>query len=89
MKKIFWTTIFWFVVIAGLAFYMKMYNLNLASQVCTWLGAPTSSGAVVVSQGDSMATIQTTLADMQSKLDQLLQGTSVQQPTLPTTGTGN
>jgi hypothetical protein len=59
---------------------MKMFNANMATGVSTWLATPTvtSTGDVVAmtgAQGDVMSgitAIQTTLTDMQTKLDTLV-----------------
>jgi hypothetical protein len=81
MKKILWTTIFWLIVFFGFALYMKMFDANMAAGVSTWLGATTitTSGETISTstgaQSDVMSgiiTIQTTLSDMQLKLDTLV-----------------
>lgn len=41
MKKIFWTTVFWLIVFFGFAFYIKMFDADMALNVSTWLGATT------------------------------------------------
>jgi hypothetical protein len=79
MKKIFWTTVFWLVVFFGFAFYMKMFDAQMAAGVTTRLGVTTitTSGEAIVSgavQTDVMSginAIQTTLTDMQTTLDKL------------------
>jgi hypothetical protein len=90
MKKIFWTTIFWLIVFFGFAFYMKMFDANMAAGVSTWLGATTitTSGEVITTgaQSDVMSgitTIQTTLTDMQTKLDKLVGTTTTTTTTTP------
>jgi len=92
MKGFFWTTVFWLIVFAGFAFYLKMFNPNMAVGVTTWLGVtvssttgdnvPTSGDILVVSgaQSDVMSgitAIQTTLADMQIKINTLVGGITV------------
>lgn len=85
MKKIFWTSVFWLVVFFGFTFYMKFFDANMAADVTTWLGATTitTSGEVIPTTGaqvDIMSginTIQTTLSDMQAKLDVLVGTTTV------------
>lgn len=80
MKKIFWTTVFWLVVFFGLAFYVKMFNADIAYGVSTWLGAEISTSGELLSwsvaeTGSIMSgieSIQTTLADMQTKLNTLV-----------------
>ena len=75
MKKIFWTTFFWLIVVVGFVFYMKMYNVNMVNNISTWLGATTVASQdtlTVEEQSDVMSgivAIQTTLADMQISLD--------------------
>lgn len=49
MKKIFWTTVFWLVVFFGLAFYVKMFNADIAYGVSTWLGAEISTSGELLS----------------------------------------
>lgn len=96
MKKIFWTTIFWLVVVFGFAFYVRMYDAHMAAAISTWLGATTitSSGELITAgTGDVMteiATIKTTLTDMQTKLDTLVNGTipTVSTPSVEATTTG-
>jgi len=80
MKKIFWTSVFWLVVFFGFALYMKMFDSNMAAMVSTWIGATTitTSGEVIPTTGaqidimSGVTAIQTTLADMQTKLDTLV-----------------
>lgn len=85
MKKIFWTTIFWIVVFFGFALYMKMFDANLATGVSTWLGTKSVDSTALTASGDALSTtgteadlmtqittIQTTLTDMQTKLDVLV-----------------
>jgi len=90
MKKIFWTTIFLLVVFFGFAFYMKMFDANMAAGVSTWLGATTittSGEAIPTGTGatsevmSGIITLQTTLTDMQAKLDILAGATPVVTPT--------
>jgi TM2 domain-containing membrane protein YozV len=54
MKKIFWTTIVWIVIFVGFAFYMKMFDTNLATQASTFLGVTTitTSGEPITASGD-------------------------------------
>jgi len=89
MKKIFWTSVFWLVVFFGFALYMKMFDANMAASVSTWLGATTitTSGEVIPTTGvqidvmSGITAIQTTLTDMQTKLDTLVGTTPT--PTTP------
>ncbi len=82
MKKIFWTTIFWLIVFFGFALYIKMFDANMAVAVSTWLGATTVTSSwepiVATDTGaidpvlSGINSIQTTLLDMQTKLDTLI-----------------
>jgi len=86
MKKIFWTTVFWLIVFFGFAFYIKMFDANMAAGLSTRLGATTitTSGELVVNESGAVATgaqdpvlsginaIQTTLTDMQTQLEKLV-----------------
>ena len=85
MKSVFWTTVFWIVVVLGVSFYAKMFNPNMATAMSNWLGvAVTTSGEPLTaldSGNDLMGklnTIQTTLTSMDTKLDMLVG------PTVPT-----
>ena len=80
MKKVFWTTVFWLIVFFGFAFYVKMFDANMAAGISTWLGATTitTSGELIatgaVAGNDVMSginAIQTTLTDMQTTLNTL------------------
>ena len=53
MKKIFWTSVFWLIVVFGFAFYMKMFDVNMAGTISTWLGATTitTSGETIPTTG--------------------------------------
>jgi len=53
MKKVFWTSVFWLIVVFGFAFYMKMFDVNMASTISTWLGATTitTSGETIPTSG--------------------------------------
>ena len=95
MKNFFWTTIFWLIVFFGFAFYMKTFNANMAAGVSTWLGSttittsgetiPTGTGTITVTDVMSgVFAIQTTLTDMQAKLDTLVGTTSVVPTVTPT-----
>lgn len=91
MKKIFWTTVFWLIVFFGFALYMKMFDTNMAAEVSTWLGATTitTSGEVIPTTGaqidvmSGITAIQTTLTDMQTKLDTLVGTTTTTIVTTP------
>lgn len=80
MKKILWTTLFWLIVAVGFVFYMKMYNVQMVNDVSKWLGATSfvSQDTLTVEEQASVmsgiATMQTTLSDMQTKLDILAGG---------------
>lgn len=95
MKKIFWTSFVWIIIVLGFAFYMKMFDANMALGVSTFLGATeiTTSGETIPTTGDmdpvlsGVNAIQTTLLDMQMKLDTLVGTTTI--PTVtPDTMTG-
>ncbi|MFA6255947.1 MAG: hypothetical protein WC606_02070 [Candidatus Absconditabacterales bacterium] len=91
MKKIFWTTIFWLIVFFGFAFYIKMFDANMAIVISNRLGATTitTSGEVIPTTGaensvmSGITTIQTTLIDMQTKLDTLIGGTTTTSTVTP------
>ena len=74
MKKIFWTTFFWLIVVLGFLFYVRTYNVNIANNFSSWLGA-----TAVVSQDTldeweeadlmtEIAAIKDTIADIQTRL---------------------
>lgn len=75
MKKIFWTTFFWLIVVVGFVFYMKMYNMTMVNNFSTWLGATTVASQDTLTPEEQtsvmsgITAIQTTLADMQVSLD--------------------
>ena len=82
MKKILWTSLFWIIVFAGFILSLPMFDVQMKTRINNWLDTPniTASWEIVSStiQVDIMSgvnTIQTTLADMQTKLDTLV-GTS-------------
>lgn len=98
MKKILWTTLFWIVVFFGFGVYVKFFDANIAGSISTWLGATTitTSGEIIPTgaQNEVMSginSLQTTLTDMQAKLDMLVGGIipTVTPTPVVTTGTGN
>ena len=84
MKKIFWTTVFWLAVFFGFIIYVKLFDAHMASGIGTWFAGSSTSGAVVATvtpgtQNDvisGIVSIQTTLTDMQTKLNTLVGATS-------------
>lgn len=83
MKKIFWTTIFWLVIVLGFTFYMKSFNANMANGFASRLGATSVASQDTLSTGEDTTgdvmsginAIQTMLSDMQDTLNGLA-GTS-------------
>lgn len=79
MKKIFWTTIFWIVVVLGFAFYMKSFDANMANGVSTRLGATSVANQDTLTTGEETTSdvmsginaLQTMLTDMQKTLNGL------------------
>ena len=69
MKSVFWTSVFWLLIVAGGLFYIKAYDTTLGTQVAQWLvSAEQASGA----QSDLMSGVQmmqTNLQDLTTKLD--------------------
>lgn len=94
MKKIFWTTIFWIVVVVGFAFYVKLFNPNIAAGISTWLGVTTitTSGEAIVPVGtgedinSKINSMETMITDIQAKLNVLVAPILVPTPIVETTG---
>lgn len=82
MKKILWTTVFWLVVFFGFVFYVKMFDANMAAGVSTYLGATISTSGELITSGaqseimSGIVNLQTSLTDVQTKLDMLVGGTT-------------
>jgi len=75
MKNIFWTTIFWLVIVVLFWFYVKSYNQDLWSQITAWLGNTWTIVGVSSDTSDSVLSgvnwIQTMLETMNTKLDDI------------------
>jgi len=71
MKKIFWTTFFWLIVVIGFLFYVRMYNVDIANSFSTWLGATAVVSQDTIDEWEraslmtEIAAIKDTLADLQ------------------------
>lgn len=79
MKKIFWTTIFWIVIVFGFVFYMKSFDADMANDFASRIGATSVATQDTLATGEEtssdvmsgITTIQTMLTDMQETLNGL------------------
>jgi hypothetical protein len=90
MKKVFWTTIFWLIIFALFVLYLKTFN-DLGVKVSSRL-APTSTITGQVSDTNDvmsgMLLLQTTLDNMNTKLDAISTKVGLPVAVEPSTTTG-
>lgn len=93
MKKIFWTTIIWFVIIFLFRSYLRLFNAQLGARIGSWFGTTQQvclTGNVAVGMTgltEEFATIKTQLDLIAQKLESEPQSsvsTSLFQTTVPT-----
>jgi hypothetical protein len=91
MKKVFWTTIFWLIIFALFVLYLKTFT-DLGTKVSSWLSPTTITGQVTTgAQNDVMSgllMLQTTLDDMNTKLDAISTKVGLPVAVEPSTTTG-
>ncbi|MCX6823295.1 MAG: GerMN domain-containing protein [candidate division SR1 bacterium] len=74
MKKLFWTSVFWIVVVFLFRSYVRLFNQTLGLQIAGWFGKAnpvclsTNSGAQISGLDTQLQAIQTQLNDITQKL---------------------